>query len=102
MAGAVTAPLLVLDAVLVTTLLVVGRGALSSEDPFKAIALFVAFGLLMTICWVRLEAVDVALAEAAIGSGFTGALFLAGLSRLRRQDEQRHRNVRDPVAEKLP
>ena len=102
MAGAVITPLLVLDVVLVTTLVLVGWRALASADPFKAIALFVAFGLLMTLCWVRLEAVDVALAEAAIGSGFTGALFLAGLSRLRRQDEQRRRAGRERVTENRP
>lgn len=43
---------------------------------------FIAFGLLMALAWVRLQAPDVALAEAAIGAGLTGALLLAALSRL--------------------
>lgn len=74
-----------LDVALVIILVLVGWRALASADPFEAITLFVAFGLLMTLSWVRLEALDVALAEAAIGTGFTGALFLMALSRLRRQ-----------------
>ena len=57
--------------------------ALASPDLFRAIVLFVAFGLLMALAWVRLDAPDVALAEAAIGAGLTGALLLAALARLR-------------------
>ncbi len=56
--------------------------ALVSPDLFKAIVLFISFGLLMTLAWVRLDAPDVALAEAAIGAGLTGALLLAALARL--------------------
>ena len=36
----------------------------------------------MALAWVRLSAPDVALAEAALGSGVTGALLLAALNRL--------------------
>lgn len=57
--------------------------ALASPDLFKAVVLFVSFGLLMALAWVRLEAPDVALAEAAIGAGLTGALLMAALARLR-------------------
>jgi len=57
--------------------------ALSCSELFKAIVLFVAFGLLITLAWVRLDAPDVALAEAAIGAGLTGALLMAALARLR-------------------
>ncbi|VAW97199.1 Na(+) H(+) antiporter subunit B, partial [hydrothermal vent metagenome] len=56
--------------------------ALASPDLFRAIVLFIAFGLLMALAWVRLDAPDIALAEAAIGTGLTGALLLAALTRL--------------------
>ena len=57
--------------------------ALACPDLFRAIVLFVAFGLLLALAWVRLDAPDVALSEAAIGAGLTGALLLAALARLR-------------------
>ena len=57
--------------------------ALSSPDLFEAIVFFIAFGLLMALAWVHLDAPDIALAEAAIGAGLTGALLLAALARLR-------------------
>jgi multisubunit Na+/H+ antiporter MnhB subunit len=50
---------------------------------FAAVVGFVAFGLLLTLVWVRLDAIDVALTEAAIGSGLTGALLLGAATRLR-------------------
>ncbi len=41
--------------------------------------LFFAFGLALALAWVRLGAVDVAITEAAIASGFLGVLFLDAL-----------------------
>ncbi len=49
----------------------------TQSNPFRSIVLFMAFGLFMALTWIRLEAPDVALAEAAVGSGITGALYLS-------------------------
>ncbi|MDQ3960682.1 MAG: DUF4040 domain-containing protein, partial [Pseudomonadota bacterium] len=46
----------------------------------------------MALAWVRLEAPDVALAEAAIDAGFTGALLLDALGHLNRARKHEHRN----------
>jgi multisubunit Na+/H+ antiporter MnhB subunit len=62
---------------------------LAADDLFKATVLFIVFGLLLALVWVRLRAPDVALAEAAIGAGLTGALFLSALGRLQRTDRGR-------------
>jgi uncharacterized MnhB-related membrane protein len=70
------------DSLLGLCLLWLAWRTLASPDLFKAIVLFISFGLLMTLVWVRLDAPDVALAEAAIGAGLTGALLLAALARL--------------------
>ncbi len=64
------------------TLIWLAWRTLASADLFKAIVLFIAFGLLMALAWVRLNAPDIALAEAAIGAGLTGALLLVALARL--------------------
>lgn len=64
------------DAALAIVLIGCAAVLLASRDLFKAIVLFIAFGLLMSVAWARLDAVDVALAEAAIGAGLTGALLL--------------------------
>jgi len=72
-----------LDALLGLGLLATAIAALSSRDLFRAVVLFIAFGMLMALAWVRLEAPDVALAEAAIGAGLTGVLLLDAVSHFR-------------------
>ncbi len=62
-----------IDALLALALVGLAWRVLASADLFKAIVLFIAFGLVMALAWVRLEAPDIALAEAAIGAGLTGA-----------------------------
>lgn len=74
-----------LDTILSLGLLWLAWRVLSSPDLFKAVVLFISFGLLMALVWVRLGAPDIALAEAAIGAGLTGALLLTALARLRAQ-----------------
>jgi len=73
---------LVLDTLLVLILLWLAWAALASRDLFRGIVLFIAFGLVLAMAWARLGAPDVALAEAAIGAGLTGALLLATWGRL--------------------
>jgi len=75
------------DGVLALVLLVLAWQLLRSPNLFKAIVLFISFGLMLSLAWVRLKAVDIALAEAAIGAGLTGALFLTALDRLQRNEK---------------
>lgn len=73
---------LLLDGLLVLALLWSAWRALASPDLARAVVLFIVFGLLMALAWARLHAPDIALAEAAIGAGLTGALLLDALGRL--------------------
>ncbi len=68
-----------LDLLLAALLLVLGWAAVSSPDLKRGVVLFIAFGLLLALVWARLRAPDLALAEATIGAGLTGALLLAAL-----------------------
>jgi energy-converting hydrogenase B subunit D len=70
------------DLLLVTALLGLAWQVMASRDLFKSVVLFIAFGLLMALAWVRLQAPDIALAEAAIGTGLTGALLLDAVGHL--------------------
>jgi energy-converting hydrogenase B subunit D len=81
--------LLAFDILLLATLVWVAWRALAETGAglFRAVVLFIAFGLLLAVAWVRLRAPDVALAEAAIGAGVTGALLLVTLGRLESSEE---------------
>ncbi len=74
---------LILDLLLVVALLWSAVRALTSPDLFRAVVLFIVFSLLMALAWARLNAPDIALAEAAIGAGITGALLLDTVGHLR-------------------
>ena len=75
---------LAVDGVLALMLLWLAWRALSSPDLFRAVVLFIAFGLVLSLAWVRLEVADIALAEAALGAGVTGALLLGALASLQK------------------
>lgn len=75
------------DGLLLLLLLVLAWRSLNDRDLFRAVLKFIALGLLLAVAWVRLRAPDVALAEAAVGSGLTGALILAGWVRMKRREQ---------------
>jgi uncharacterized MnhB-related membrane protein len=81
------------DSLLGLGLLWLAWRALSCTDLFKAVVLFIAFGLVLALTWVRIDAPDIALAEAAIGAGLTGALLLAALARLKRADREQRKQA---------
>jgi len=76
------------DAVMGLSLIGIATATLLAKQLFQSTVMFIFFGLIMAIAWCRLEAVDVALAEAAIGSGLTGALLLNTLAAVRRHHAQ--------------
>ena len=71
------------DLLIAMTLVWIAWRTLGSDALFRSVALFIVFGLLMALAWVRLQAPDIALAEAAIGAGLTGALLLDAVGHLR-------------------
>jgi multisubunit Na+/H+ antiporter MnhB subunit len=74
---------LALEIGLAAVVLSVAVWIVAARDTFAAVGGFVAYGLLLTLVWMRLGAPDVALTEAAISSGLTGAMLLGASARLR-------------------
>jgi multisubunit Na+/H+ antiporter MnhB subunit len=64
------------DVLLGLALIGLALRVVASRQLFESIVFFIVFGLLMAISWARLDAPHLALAEAAIGAGITGALLL--------------------------
>ncbi len=73
---------LILDASLAVLTLGVAAYASLARQAFSAVVAFISYGLLLALVWVRVAAVDVALTEAAIGSGVTGALLIGAAARV--------------------
>ncbi len=75
----------ILSVVILILLIIAGITIDRTNDLLVAIIVFSSFSFLMTILWLVLKAPDVALTEAAIGSGITTLLFLAVLSKTERK-----------------
>ena len=72
-----------LDIGLAFLVFAVAAWTIFARGAFAAVVGYVTYGLLLSIVWVRLFAVDVALTEAAIGSGVTGVLLIGAAARMR-------------------
>lgn len=73
----------ILEIVLAAVVLGLGGWTIVARETFAATVGFVVYGLMVALIWVRLDAVDVALTEAAIGGGLGGVLLLGAAARLR-------------------
>ncbi len=80
---------LIFDAVLVVLLIWLAWRSVTDRDLLRSVVQFIIMGLLMAVVWLRLGAPDVAMAEAAVGSGLTGALILSAWARTREGKEKR-------------
>ncbi len=72
-----------LDVGLALLVFAVAAWTVFAPGAFAATVGYVVYGLLLSLVWIRLFAVDVALTESAIGSGVTGVLLIGAAARLR-------------------
>lgn len=79
------------DALLVGLLFGLAAWTICAREAFAAVLGFAAYGLLLALVWVRLHAVDVAMAEAAVGGGLTGVLLIGAAMRLRATERSTER-----------
>lgn len=71
---------LALDAALALGVLGLAVATLAARSAQGAVTAFIGLGTLAALAWARLGAPDVAMAEAGIGAGLTGALLLRHLA----------------------
>lgn len=81
--SAVPSVTLLFDLVLCLLLVAVALTCVLVRELFTAVVFFIVCGLFVAVAWTRLGAVDLALAEAAIGAGLTGVLLVRAVARLR-------------------
>jgi multicomponent Na+:H+ antiporter subunit B len=71
----------VTDILLLLMLVICALAAVHMKDLLGAGIILSAYSLLMAVVWTRLNAVDVAFTEAAVGAGITTVLLIAAISR---------------------
>ncbi|QRG06626.1 DUF4040 domain-containing protein [Xanthobacter dioxanivorans] len=67
---------LLFDAALCLLLVAGALGVVTARGARRAVLAFIGYGLLLGLAWVRLDGLDVALTEIAIGSGISGVVLL--------------------------
>lgn len=75
-----------LNVLLLLFLIVCAIGVAYIRDLLSAVILFSSFGLIMAIIWQQLGAPDVAMVEAALGTGVAALLMIAAISKTRRAE----------------
>ncbi len=86
---------LLIDLLLCVGCVLIAAMTVMTKRIFTSIILYISLGLFVTIIWTRLNAWDVAIAEAAIGAGLTGALLLTAWKIMSdgSSDQKESRNV---------
>ncbi len=75
-----------LNIMLLIFLIVCAVGVAYIRDLLSAVILFSAFGLIMAIIWQQLGAPDIAMVEAALGTGVASLLMIAAISKTKRAE----------------
>ena len=71
------------ECILLLLLIITGVSAPLQKHPLVMIISFTTFGLVMSVVWMLLQAPDLAITEAAVGTGVSGVLFYLCLRRIR-------------------
>lgn len=75
-----------LDLLLLLFLIICAVAVARIRDLLGAVVVFASYSLVMAIVWQMLGSPDVAITEAALGAGVTTFLFIAAISRTRREE----------------
>lgn len=71
------------ELLLLGLLVVCGISTCLSRNLLVSLVIFMAYGVIMSIVWVLLEAPDLAITEAAVGAGISSILLFITLKKIR-------------------
>ena len=64
------------------------------KKPMRAVIIYMAYSIIMSVVWLLLESPDLAITEAAVGAGITGILFFLTLRRINLIDKDLEHEAR--------
>lgn len=77
-----------IETALLIILVVCAVAAIEMKNLLSATMILTIYSLIMAGVWTRLNAVDVAFTEAAVGAGITTVLLIAAVSRTARREDR--------------
>ena len=83
----------ILNVILLAVIVICAVAVSLTRDLLSAVIVFMIQGLAMSVVWILLQAPDLAITEAAVGTGISTVLMLAALKKI--QSVQRKEERRD-------
>lgn len=88
----------ILNVILLAVIVACAVAVSLTRDMLSAVIVFMIQGLAMSVVWILLQAPDLAITEAAVGTGISTVLMLAALKKI--QSVQRKEERRDAGKQK--
>ena len=88
----------ILNVILLAVIVACAVAVSLTHDLLSAVIVFMIQGLAMSVVWILLQAPDLAITEAAVGTGISTVLMLAALKKI--QSVQRKEERRDAGKQK--
>ena len=73
----------VLNVILLAVIVICAVAVSLTRELLSAVIIFMIQGLTMSVVWIMLQAPDLAITEAAVGTGVSGVLFYLCLRRIK-------------------
>lgn len=84
----------VLNVILLAVIVICAVAVSLTRELLSAVIIFMIQGLTMSVVWIMLQAPDLAITEAAVGTGISTVLMLAALKKIHFiQGKEKRRNV---------
>ena len=84
----------VLNVILLAVIVICAVAVSLTSELLSAVIIFMIQGLTMSVVWIMLQAPDLAITEAAVGTGISTVLMLAALKKIHFiQGKEKRRNV---------
>ena len=80
--------MMVLEAILLTFLVIAAVAVCATNRLLSSVIFYASYGVIMTVLWILLAAPDLAITEAAVGTGISGVLFFVVTKRIRVMEEE--------------
>jgi len=77
-----------IEAILLTFLVAAAVTVCAMKSLLASVIIFASYGIVMSVLWIMLAAPDLAITEAAVGTGISGVLFFVVTKRIRAMEDE--------------
>ena len=87
--------MMLIEAVMLTFLVIAAVAVCAMKRLLSSVIIFASYSVAMSVLWILLAAPDLAITEAAVGTGISSVLFFVVIKRIRvmEEEEELRKNV---------